>query len=472
MRREVPKSPEAEEALLGAIVWTHGRAVALVRDLVEPEDFYDGARRAIYEAALELDRAGKPADILMLSEYIRSGPRAGALASAGGEGYLAEISGRVATIENLGHYAGLVRSAAEKRALIEKAARMIERAYGGADGAEVLEEAQQELFAIASRRGRQGYQHVKPLLHAHIKTLEHRYQNRGQLIGIPTGFTEFDKKTKGLQPAKYIVVAGRPGSGKTSFLLNTGTHAAIQHGFPVLIFSLEMDKESLLDRMISGESGVAHDVLITGEERAPDWLRVSRAAASISGAPIYIDDEAKTLTEIRMRARRWRSDPRIFPPDGPKWGLIVVDYLQLVKVPPKKGAQSSRIQDVTDISQGLNDLKKELRCPIVALSQLNRECENRPDGRPQCSDLSQSGQIEADADLIVLIHRPDRFHKEPPENWKEDRRRAELERQEQEKGIAEVIIGKQRNGETGTVRLLYQGEYMRFRSLSRREEGQ
>jgi replicative DNA helicase len=456
-RRVLPQNQEAEEAVVGGLLFS-GRALNLVAEFLQPEDFYHPALRAIYEAMLELDSQSRPIDLITVAEQMRKSDTLGKLKAYGGEAYLAELSSKVTTVENISHHGHLVRDKATARQLIEAASKILEKGY--AEQSEVdkyLDEAQQVVFAISNRSIRQSYESVRKVLHTAIKALEQRYHRKEAITGVPTGYTKFDEMTAGLQPGDLIIIAARPSMGKTAFVMNCAQNAALDHGAPILIFSLEMSKESLIERVLCSEARVDSQRLRGGFLETRDWINITKAASRISESSIWIDDSGSpTLMEIRAKCRRWRSDPAIFKSNTGQErapiGMVVVDYLQLIQGRPM-GKEQSREREISEISRGLKALAKELGVPVVALSQLNRSVEQRADKRPMASDLRESGAIEQDADLICFIYRDEVYNKETPD-----------------RGIAEIIIGKQRNGPTGTVRLAFLNQYTRFENLAEGRE--
>ncbi len=458
IRRILPQHLEAEEAVVGGVLFS-GRAFVQVAELLQPGDFYDPVLRVIYEAMIELDAQSRAIDILTVAAQLKKADTLSKLTARGGEAYLVELSSKIATVENIAHHAHLVREKATARQLIEAASRIMDAGYAGRlDADQYVDQAQRAVFDVAVRGAGAGWQTARQVLHATLKAAETRYERarRGESVvtGVPTRFGDFDVLTAGLQPEELIIIAGRPSMGKTAFVMNCAMNAAAgidgEPGFPVLVFSLEMGKQSLMERLICSEARVQSDRLRTGNLLDRDWVNIAASASRIAEAPLLIDDRGSpTLMEIRSKCRRWRADPQYFPPGCETLGMVVIDYLQLIA----GSGRESREREVSEISRGLKALAKELHLPVVALSQLSRECEKRNDKRPMASDLRESGQIEADADLICFVYRDEVYNKESPD-----------------RGIAEIIIGKQRNGPTDTVRLTFLREYTRFENLSTRAE--
>ena len=452
-RRVLPHNLEAEESVVGSILFS-GRTINQVSEFLDPADFYHPALQAVYEAMLELDAQSRPIDIITVSEQMRAADTIGKIRSQGGEAYLAELSSKVATVENIAHHARIVREKGTARRLILAASGIVDKGYTEyADVDRYVDEAQQAVFEIANRTSKQSYEPVRKVLNTAIKALEQRYNRKEAITGVPSGYAKFDEMTAGLQPGELIIIAARPSMGKTSFVMNCAQNAALDHNAPVLVFSLEMSKESLIERVLCSEARVDSQRLRGGFLETRDWINVTKAASRISEAPMWIDDSGSpTLMEIRAKCRRWRSDQNIFRHGEQRLGMIVIDYLQLIQGRPA-GKDSSREREISEISRGLKALAKELSVPVVALSQLNRSVESRADKRPMASDLRESGAIEQDADLICFIYRDEVYNKETPD-----------------RGISEIIIGKQRNGPTGTVRLAFLNQYTRFENLAEGRE--
>lgn len=445
----LPHSEDAEEAVIGGILFS-GRAITNVADLIEAQDFYDARHEAIYAAMVELDQRSRPIDLITVAEELRQKGTMAKLAAVGSEAYLAELANKTATVENITQHARIVRAKSTSRRLILAASGIVEKGYS--DQIEIedyIDQAQQAVFEVQGRSSRQSYEPVRRILLGAIKALEARYHRKQAITGVPSGYADFDELTAGLQPGDLVIIAARPSMGKTSFVMNCAQNAALDHGMPVLVFSLEMSKESLIERVLCSEARVESQKLRSGFLENRDWLHITKAAERVAGASMWIDDSGSpTLMELRAKCRRWRSDPSVFPKGLEQQGLVVIDYLQLVHG-SSQGRDNSREREISEISRGLKALAKELRVPVVALSQLNRSVESRADKRPQLSDLRESGAIEQDADLICFIYRDEVYNKETPD-----------------KGVAEIIIGKQRNGPTGTARLAFLNQYTRFENLA------
>jgi replicative DNA helicase len=451
-RRILPNSPEAEVSVIGGIL-LHPKSFHQVADLVEPQDFYHPTHSAIYQAMIDLDSSSKPIDQIAVAEQMRASDSFGTLKAVNGEAYFSELTSAVVTVENLAYHARLVRGKSTARKVIEASSEAVAKGFG--DYGEIddyLDETERAIFEISQRSQRTSYEPIKKVLGTTVKTIEMRCERKEAISGVPSGFAKLDEITSGFQPSDLIIIAARPSMGKTSLVMNAAQNAAIEFNVPVLVFSLEMSKESLVERLLCCEARVDSTRLRAGQLEQRDWINIAKAASRISEAPIWIDDSgAPTLLEIRSKARRWRSDPSVFKTPSRSLGMIVVDYLQLIhgRSGDEKRGEKNREREVSEISRGLKALAKELRVPIVALSQLNRGVENRADKRPGLSDLRESGAIEQDADVIAFIYRDDVYNKESPD-----------------KGIAEIIIGKQRNGPTGMVKLAFLNQYTRFENLA------
>jgi len=448
-RRILPHNLEAEMSVVGGVL-LHPKAWNEVAGVVAPTDFYHPTLAAIFQAMMDLDADSKPIDQLSVAEQMRASDTYSKLRAVNGEAYFAELMSAVVTIANLAYHARMVRGKATARKLIEAAQEIAARGYDDyGDVDEYLDGAERAIFEIAQRTQRQPYAPIKQVLGTTIKVIEHRFERKQAVTGVPSGFHKLDALTAGFQPGDLVIVAARPSMGKTSLVMNAAQNAAIDHKVPALVFSLEMSKESLLERMLCSEARIDSTRLRSGFLEQRDWINITKGASRLAEAPIWLDDSGGlTLLEIRAKARRWRSDRSIFKQED-QLGLVVIDYLQLLQPPPGKRRESNREREIAEISRGLKALAKEIRCPVVALSQLNRGLESRADKRPQLSDLRESGAIEQDADLIAFIYRDEVYNKES-----------------QARNVAEIIIGKQRNGAIGTVRLAFLNQYTRFENLA------
>ena len=437
-----PHSVEAEQAVLGGLLLDN-QAWDRIADLVGEEDFYRQDHRQILRAIALLIDAGKPADAVTVAEALRGRDE---LENAGGLAYLAALAGNTPSAANIRRYAEIVRERAVLRRLVDTATQIADSAYApaGRNASQLLDEAEARVFEIAEagHRGGGGFQKLKPLLVQAMERIDELYHrdSDSDVTGVPTGFTDLDSKTSGLQPGDLVIVAGRPSMGKTAFSLNIAENVAIDLGLPVAVFSMEMASQQLVMRMMGSVGRLDQHKLRTGRLEEDDWPRLTHALAKLDEAPLFIDETpALNALELRARARRLMRECG-------KLGLIVVDYLQLMSA---SSQGENRATEISEISRSLKALAKELHCPVIALSQLNRSLEQRPNKRPVMSDLRESGAIEQDADVILFIYRDEVYN---PDS--------------QDKGRAEVIIGKQRNGPIGTVGLTFLGQYTRFENLA------
>jgi len=429
---------EAEQSLLGGLMLAH-HAWDQVADVVSADDFYRNDHRLIFSAIDTLMERDQPPDAVTVSEHLE---RQGELATAGGLDYLAQLVQDTPSAANIRAYAQIVRERAMLRGLIEIGGNIAASAHDseGRTVEALVDLAEQQVFDIADRgqRSGQGFKPLKEVVSQTVDRLDILSRTEGQITGIPTGFTEMDEKTAGLQRGDLIVIAGRPSMGKTSLALNIAENAAIGHQIPTAIFSMEMSAEQLSFRMIGSIGRVSQTHLKTGNLTDDDWARVNSAVSMMSNAPIFIDDAPSlTPTEVRARARRLKRRHDL--------GLIIVDYLQLMQV---TGTKENRATEISEISRSLKALAREVNVAVIALSQLNRSVEQRTDKRPVMSDLRESGAIEQDADVIFFIYRDEVYDRDTPR-----------------KGIADIIIGKQRNGPTGEFRLTFMGEFTKFENL-------
>ena len=434
--RVPPHNIEAEQSVLGGILLDND-VLPGVLEILNGEEFYRAAHRAAFTAVITLFERNEPCDLVTLTNLLKSQNK---LEEAGGASYLASLVDSVPSAANVSHYARIVSEKWLQRSLISSATQIATSALqGGLEIDELLDRAEQAIFQVSERRVNPSFFLIKDVIKQNIKILEKLQERQEVFTGIPTGFDELDQMTSGLQPADLVVIAGRPSMGKTAFALNIARNAAVEHEVAVGIFSLEMSKEQLGMRMLCSEARVDSHKMRTGFFTPRDWPLLLRAAGTISEAPIFIDDSpALSALELRAKARRLKRDQKL--------GLVIVDYLQLMRGP--QGAER-REQEISEISRALKALAKELTVPVVALSQLNRRVEERHDKRPQLSDLRESGAIEQDADLIAFIYRDEIYHPESPDQ-----------------GVAEIIIGKQRNGPTGKVKLAFLSQYTRFDKLA------
>ncbi|QGP92129.1 Replicative DNA helicase [Neomoorella glycerini] len=430
-----PQSLEAEQSVLGAIMLDR-EALLAVLEILKVEDFYREAHRLIYRAILDLNERGEAVDLLTVTEELR---RQGQLEVAGGAAYLTSLTGDVPSVANAGYYARLVAEKATLRALVQAAGRITELALSEAGEVDqILDEAERLIFEVAGGRRRSGFVPIKEILLQTFEQLERLSAHKGEVTGVPT-FHDLDRLLSGLQPSDLIICAARPGMGKTSFCLNIAQQVAVKQKLPVAIFSLEMSREQVVQRMLAAEAMVEQHRLRTGFLTEDDWARLVNAAGILGEAPIYIDDTpAISALEVRAKARRLQSESGL--------GLVVVDYLQLMQAHRRV---DSRQQEIALISRAMKALARELNVPVLVLSQLNRGVEQRQDKRPVMADLLESGAIEADADVIIFLYRPQYYD---PDTEK--------------KGIAEVIVAKHRNGPVGTVEMAFLPEFTKFVDLA------
>lgn len=434
-----PYSITAEQSVIGALMLDK-QAWDKVADFLIEDDFYRRDHQLIYRAIKILAEKQSPLDVITLSETLE---QLGWLEECGGLAYLATLAKETPSAANIVAYAEIVREKSVLRQLISSGSDIADLAFypQGRQTIELIESAEQKVFHIADqyRRKGTGFSPIKPLLAKAIDRIEMLFQKEGHITGASTGFTDFDDMTSGMQPSDLVIVAGRPSMGKTTFAMNIAEHVAIKEQVPVAVFSMEMPGEQLAMRMISSLGRIDQHRVRTGKLEDDEWPRMTSAINILAETKLYIDDTpAMTPTEVRARCRRLAREN-----DG-KLGLVVLDYLQLMQSP----GSESRVNEISDISRSLKALAKELNVPVIALSQLNRSLEQRPNKRPIMSDLRESGAIEQDADVIVFIYRDEVYNKDTTE-----------------KGTAEIIIAKQRNGPIGTTRLTFLGQYTRFENF-------
>jgi len=433
--RVPPHSVEAEQAVIGGLLLDN-RAWEQIADRITDKDFYREDHRIIFSAIRNLEEKSQPFDAVTLSEWMQAH---GQLEDAGGLAYLGRLAKETPTAANIVAYADIVRERSVLRQLIAVGTDIASSGFKteGRSSRELLENAEKQVYQIAEQdmRGRGGFQDIKDLLTKTVETIDFLFQSEGNITGIPTGFDKFDESTTGLHPGELVIVAGRPSMGKTTFAMNIAENAAIGSKTPVAVFSMEMPGEQLAMRMISSLGRIDQHHIRTGQLTDEDWPRITSAVHMLSEANLFIDDTpAMSPNEIRARARRMKRKHGL--------GLVVIDYLQLMQV---HGGSENRATEISEISRGLKALAKELSVPVIALSQLNRSLEQRPDKRPIMSDLRESGAIEQDADVIVFIYRDEVYNDDSPE-----------------KGMAEIIIAKQRNGPIGKSVLTFLGKYTKF----------
>ncbi len=439
--RVPPHSIPAEQAVLGGLM-LDDEAWDRVADRVVAEDFYRREHQLIFRAMAALSESNQPLDVVTLAEELE---RRAELNDVGGLPYLGMLANDTPSASNVSAYAGIVREQSVVRQLIKVGNRIADSGFRpeGRKVHQLLDEAENQVFQIAEQqaKGRAGFQPIKKLLTNTVNRIEELFASDSAITGVSSGFNDFDDRTSGLQKSDLIIVAGRPSMGKTTFAMNLAENVAISSGLPVAIFSMEMPGEALTMRMISSLGRINQQAVRSGKLDDDDWPRVMSAVSLLNNAKLFIDDTpALTPTEVRARCRRLMKE-------SGQLGLVVIDYLQLMQAPE---AGENRTTEISMISRNLKALAKELNVPVIALSQLNRSLEQRPNKRPVMSDLRESGAIEQDADLIVFIYRDEVYNEDSPD-----------------KGKAEIIIGKQRNGPIGTVNLTFQGQYTRFDNFAR-----
>ncbi len=437
LERVQPQAVEAEVSVLGAMLLDRD-AIGKVMVILDENCFFLESHRAVFRVIVSLFDRNLPVDLVTVSDELRKRTE---LKEVGGSSYLADLQGAVSTSANVEYHAKIVLEKALLRRLILASTRIVQQGYQAEESVDVLlDRAEQLIFSIRDTRLKGGFTPVKEILKDTFEAIDVLYREKRHITGVPTGFTDVDEKTSGLQKSDLVVVAGRPSMGKTAFVLNLAQYAAIERKVPVAVFSLEMSKSQLVQRMLWTEARVDALKMRTGYLSESDWPKLTTAAGLLAEAPVFVDDTpAIPLLELRAKARRLKAERDI--------GLLIVDYLQLIQGPRRT---ENRQQEVAEISRSLKALAKELNLPLIAVSQLSRAPKTRASHRPILSDLRESGAIEQDADVVIFIYRPELYQKKT-----------------EDEGIAEIIIGKQRNGPTGTVKLAFMKEYTRFENLAR-----
>ncbi|MGB9867984.1 MAG: replicative DNA helicase [Bacillota bacterium] len=432
--RVPPQHVEAEQSVLGSML-IDKKAILRAMELLRPEDFYVTAHQIIFRTMIELFDQGGAVDLVTLSEELQ---RRGQLESVGGVEYLSELANVVPTAANVEYYCRIVEEKSLLRQLIDAGTEIVRQGYAAKeDVEEIIDRAEQLIFEISQRRSVQGYYLMRDVLVETLERIEKLYANRGNAIGIPSGFKDLDALTSGFQPSDLVILAARPSQGKTTMALNIVRNAAVKEKIPTAIFSLEMSKEQIAQRMLCSEASIDGQKLRQGFLDDDDWRRLSIALGRLGEAPIFVDDTPSiSIMELRTKARRIKAEHGL--------GLIVIDYLQLMQ---GRGKAENRQQEISEISRSLKALGRELKVPVIALSQLSRAVEQRQDRRPQLSDLRESGAIEQDADIVIFLHSS-----------------PEMETSQ----IVEVILAKQRNGPTGSIKLYFLRNFCRFESLDLR----
>ncbi len=443
--RVPPSSLEAERAVLGGLL-LENNTMNVVTEILDKEDFYSEANATIFEAMTGLFGHGRPLDTVTVREELVS---RGKLQGVGGDEYLLDLTNTIPTVANIEEHARIVREKALIRRIITAAHEIAARGYGDyGEPEDFLDSAERAIFEVAKERIRSPYEHIKDVVMRTFTEI-HEASKRGERItGLPTGFDDLDEMTSGMHPGDLVIVAGRPGMGKTAFAINVGVNSCQRRKVPVAVFSLEMPKEQLVRRMLCSEARVDGSRMRSGQLWRDDWPKLARAAGTLSELPFFIDDTpGLTMMELRAKSRRLASEHGL--------GLIVIDYLQLMR---SGSRHDSREQEISEISRSLKALAKELSIPVIALSQLNRGVETRgvKDKRPQLSDLRESGAIEQDADTIWFVYRDEVYNRDNPDA----------------KNRAEIIVGKQRSGPVGTVQVAFFNEYTRFDNLARDDFGE
>ena len=434
-----PHDIEAEQAVLGSML-TDKDAVISAIEVLKEEDFYRTDNRAIYEAILNLYNRAEPIDIITVKAELES---IGKFEQVGGLTYLASLPDKVPTTANAMKYIKIVEEKSTLRSLIKTANEIIELGYDPTEDVEdIMESAEKKIFNIMQNKDKKGYAPIQDILVESFNQLEELYNRKQHITGVPSGFIELDYKTAGFHGSDLVLIAARPAMGKSAFALNIATNAAVRANVPVVIFSLEMSKEQMVNRILCSEAMVDSNKVRTGKLEEDDWTKLAGSIGPLSDSEIYIDDTPGiSVSEIRAKCRKLKIEKDI--------GLVVIDYLQLIQGSNKRNG--SREQEISEISRSLKILAKEINVPVIALSQLSRAVEQRPDHRPMLSDLRESGAIEQDADIVMFLYRDDYYNKES-----------------EKKDIAEVIIAKHRGGSLGTVELLWLGSYTKFVNLEKR----
>ncbi len=436
-----PHDIEAEQAVIGSMLTDKDSVISAVEVLKE-EDFYREDNKVIYGAIMNLYNRGEPVDIITLKDELVT---LGKFEGVGGLEYLAELPEKVPTTANVEKYIKIVEEKSMLRTLIRTANELIVLGYDQTQEVEdIMDVAEKKIFNVMQRKNQKGYSSMKDILVESFTQLEELYNRKQHITGVPTGFADLDYKTAGLHNSDLILVAARPAMGKSAFALNIASNAAVRAKVPVAIFSLEMSKEQMGNRILCSEAMVDSNKVRTGKIEDEDWAKLALASGDLSESQIFIDDTPGiSIMEIRAKCRKMKLEKNI--------GLVVIDYLQLVQGSSKKGG--SREQEISEISRSLKILAKEINVPVIALSQLSRAPEQRPDHRPMLSDLRESGAIEQDADIVMFLYRDDYYNEES-----------------EKKNVAEVIIAKHRAGSTGTVELLWLGNYTKFANIEKYRE--
>ncbi|MCQ2911451.1 MAG: replicative DNA helicase [Clostridia bacterium] len=435
----IPSDVEAERALLSACI-NDKEAIIDVIGSVLKEDFFVEEHKVIFEAIMDLFNENVTIDFVVLNSKIIANGYKGTVIDIP---YLADIASNVMVTENVVNYANIIKDKSILRQVIHNNREVLQECYEGEKPTQdILQKVESDVFNLLSSKNKSDYSHIKDVIGASLEKIEELYNNKGKITGVPTGFTELDRMTSGLQANEMVLVAARPAMGKTAFALNIVENAAIKKGVPTAIFSLEMSKEQITNRIISGYAMIEATKMKNGSLNEEDFDKLLKASRKISEAPIFIDDTPGiSVAELRAKCRRLKITENI--------GLVVIDYLQLMEANPGRGGRS-RQEEVSEISRNIKAIARELKCPVIALSQLSRNCEARPDKRPMLSDLRESGAIEQDSDIVMFLYR-DEYYNEDTER----------------KGEGEIIIAKNRSGQTGTARVGWLGEYTKYTNLEK-----
>lgn len=439
-----PQQIEAEQAVLGAMLISED-AVSEALEILDPEDFYRAAHQSIYRAMREVYDAGQPVDVVTVASALRT--RDDALDQVGGAEYLADLAAAMPTALHVAQYAQIVREKALLRRIISAATGIAEEGYNqDLSASDVLADAEKKILELSQFQKTRDFTHISDVLETTFERIEQLYASDGSLTGVPTGYSELDRMTSGFQKSDLIIVAARPSVGKTAFALNIAQNVAVRSGLPVAIFSLEMSKDQLVQRMLCAEAYIDGHKLRNGTLDDEDWPKLSMGVSTLSNSPIYIDDSPGiTVPEMRSKLRRLKLEHGL--------GFVCIDYLQLIH--GRRSSGENRQQEISEISRSLKQLARELEVPVVALAQLSRSVEQRQDKRPMMSDIRESGSIEQDADIVAFLYRDDYYN---PETEKQN--------------IIEIIIAKQRNGPTGKIDLVFLKNYNKFVNLEKAHGGE
>ena len=437
-----PNDVDAEQAVIGSMLTDKDAVIAAIEVLKE-EDFYREDNKTIYSAILNLYNRSEPIDIITLKSELTA---MGMFDKIGGFEYIVGLPEKVPTTANVEKYINIVKEKSELRRLIKTANEIIEQGYDPTENIDdIMNNAEKKIFNIMQDKDQKGYSPIKDVLVDTFTELEQLYNQKQHVTGVPTGFIDLDYKTAGLHNSDLVLIAARHAMGKSAFALNLATNAAVKANVPVVLFSLEMSKEQMVNRILCSEAMVDSNKVRTGKIDDEDWIKLANTMGELSEAPIYIDDTPGiSINEIRAKCRKLKLEKNI--------GMVVIDYLQLVQGSSKR-SQGSREQEISEISRSLKILAKEINVPVIALSQLSRAPEQRPDHRPMLSDLRESGAIEQDADIVMFLYRDDYYNEDS-----------------EDKGLAEVILAKHRAGSTGTVKLVWLGNYTKFANMERYRE--